>query len=82
MVRIKYCSGDVEKVNRARDTRFSAATMETHGEEDAPKETEHHGQRYNPVVKHEGSLFKDQAGTYLIVVANGAELSVGAVAVV
>ncbi len=55
MVGVENGSGDVEKVNRARDTRFSAATMETHGEEDAPKETEHHGQRYDPVVKHCGA---------------------------
>ena len=43
--------GNIEKVNRARDTRFSAAMMETHSEEDAPKEANHHRKRNYPVVK-------------------------------
>ena len=43
--------GNIEKVKRARDTRFSAAMMETHSEEDAPKEANHHRKRNYPVVK-------------------------------
>jgi hypothetical protein len=50
MVGIKNRRSDIEKQDRTRHTRFFTAAKETRSEENAPKETEHHRQRYNPLV--------------------------------
>jgi hypothetical protein len=52
MVGIKNRRSEVKEQNRPRHTRFFTAAKETHSEENAPKEAEHHRQRYNPLKKH------------------------------